>query len=202
MGGCSHDYDLVWSKTSQGGSAKPKPQCYKLECGLYKNSECLKKHKPFCAKPTTKHEVRCCSSKKPSGSGWKNPAGKCKVWGSVGGACVHDATYVQAVAKCKKAGGRLCTSQELIDNCASGTGCSHDYDLVWSSTFQGSAPPKPQCYKLECGDYKNSECLKKHKPYCAKPTTKHEVRCCSSKKLGGWKSPSGKCKVWGSVGGT
>jgi hypothetical protein len=31
-----------------------------------------------------------------------------------------------AVAKCKKAGGRLCTSQELIDDCASGTGCEHD----------------------------------------------------------------------------
>ena len=117
-------------------------------------------------------QVRCCSSKKLAGG--KAPAGKCKVWGSVGGTCVHDATYDQAVAKCKKAGGRLCTSQELIDQCASGTGCEHDYDLVWSSTSQGGSakpkptkppPKKPLCYKLECGEYKNSECLKKHKPY-------------------------------------
>ena len=42
--------------------------------------------------------------------------------------------------------GRLCSSRELLDGCASLTGCNHDNDLIWSSTAREPdrrLPPPP-----------------------------------------------------------
>jgi len=42
------------------------------------------------------------------------------------------ATFLEAVALCAAVdGGRLCTENELKNECTSWTGCGHDGDLIW-----------------------------------------------------------------------
>jgi len=59
-----------------------------------------------------------------------------------GAACQHALNYDDAMSFCASVGGRLCTAAELEAGCTQGTGCSHDTDLLWSST-QPSPSPSP-----------------------------------------------------------
>lgn len=80
------------------------------------------------------HEVRCCSDVMIAG--WVRNSG-CDVWGESdvdNGQCNHGSTFEAAEAVCSEAGARLCTSAELASDCTGGSGCQHDFDLVWSST--------------------------------------------------------------------
>ena len=52
---------------------------------------------------------------------------------SEGWSCTSNAPFSQAQAICASVGARLCTPQELRDSCASGTGCGHDRDMIWTS---------------------------------------------------------------------
>ena len=54
------------------------------------------------------------------------------------GGCHHAASFAEAEAVCASAGARLCTAAELQNDCARGTGCGHDRDLVWSMDVQPS----------------------------------------------------------------
>jgi hypothetical protein len=101
----------------------------------------------FLSPDTTDHEVRCCADTQPNNSGWQRNAG-CKVWGGSdeGFACAHGLPYVNASSLCIMHGGRLCTMPELEANCASGTGCMHDIDHVWSSTLANSSTNYPTGY--------------------------------------------------------
>ena len=78
--------------------------------------------------------MRCCSDTQLSDAGWKKNEG-CSVWGGSdeGFACKESQTLAQAIAICYGAGARLCTVAELEAGCAAGTGCNHDYNLVWAS---------------------------------------------------------------------
>lgn len=61
---------------------------------------------------------------------------RCPVYASrsIGGACLHSQTYAQVTAAATARGGHVCTADELIFACARGAGCSHDVDMLWSST--------------------------------------------------------------------
>ena len=45
------------------------------------------------------------------------------------GGCMHSATWLQAEARCRQYGARLCTLRELPVNRRSG--CGHDAEYVW-----------------------------------------------------------------------
>jgi len=50
------------------------------------------------------------------------------------GGCQHALTWPQADTLCKSMNARLCTKAELDADCTVGSGCQHDFDLIWSST--------------------------------------------------------------------
>lgn len=79
------------------------------------------------------HEVRCCSD--VAKQEWTKNDG-CEIWAAsvIDGQCHHDKTFEEADLICLDAGARLCTSDELKNDCTQGSGCVHDRDLIWSST--------------------------------------------------------------------
>ena len=79
------------------------------------------------------HEVRCCAdAPRP---GWSKRDG-CGAWANsvVGGTCHHSKTFGEASAICASESARLCTREEIEEDCTVGTGCGHDRDLVWTSS--------------------------------------------------------------------
>ena len=97
-----------------------------------------------CASLPAASQVRCCSDKKLSGTGpgsnsgpgWFKHAGWCEdrsVWGgsNEGFDCQYNSNFTQAEDFCDGVDARLCTVAELEAGCAAGTGCNHDYRLVW-----------------------------------------------------------------------
>ena len=97
---------------------------------------------------TDRHETRCCNTGKGTDGFWflaRDGGNKqwCKnnnVWGlsakgpkHIHQGCKHRATFAQAQKFCANMGGRLCTREELANDCTAGTGCGHDNDLVWTS---------------------------------------------------------------------
>ena len=81
--------------------------------------------------------VRCCSDTQKNG--WRqNPS--CSVWVTADrwgadewGKC-KSLKWEDANTFCISQGGRLCTKNELENNCARDSGCRYDFRLVWSST--------------------------------------------------------------------
>jgi len=79
------------------------------------------------------HEVRCCSDMlRP---GWSK-RWWCDVWArsALDGQCHKSKTFIEASLICAENGGRLCSKQELENNCAAGTGCRHDFEFIWTNT--------------------------------------------------------------------
>ena len=162
--GCGYDGDLIWSSTSVEFCASDEScdddglACTTNTCGL--DGSCTTSYLAYCAKmvvcgssssgacnvnpslpsdPEELHEVRCCSNTFLD-SGWKQHA-DCpfNVWAEspeIGDPAVCQAakTYDQANQICSDVGARLCTEQELLNDCARGTGCSFDKEYNWSST--------------------------------------------------------------------
>ncbi|KAL7554912.1 hypothetical protein ACHAWF_018468 [Thalassiosira exigua] len=114
-------------------------------CGQNDSSSCA--GQSVAALSSTGHEVRCCSDT-DLGSGWRKRSG-CNVWGEseIEGVCYDNETHQIATNLCEDVGARLCTRAELLANCAAGSGCAHDSDLVWSSTPAGltPSPAPPSC---------------------------------------------------------
>jgi len=79
------------------------------------------------------HEVRCCSD--VLRNGWTK-RWWCDVWASSApdGQCHHSKTFIEASLICAENGARLCSKQELENNCAAGTGCRHDFEFIWTNT--------------------------------------------------------------------
>merc|ERR1711934_358167 len=48
--------------------------------------------------------------------------------------CYQTINFAQAEQRCAAAGKRLCTDAEVAANLGAGSGCSHDYRHVWTST--------------------------------------------------------------------
>ena len=85
------------------------------------------------------HEVRCCSDT-DLGSGWTQMttrgAACLNVWGrseDINGICQNALNYGEALTMCANLGGRLCTTEELLADCADGSGCMFNHELIWSS---------------------------------------------------------------------
>ena len=77
--------------------------------------------KPAAVQPTESHDIRCCSDR--AVAGWQKHA-HCEVWtpqpvsSLCAGLSTTTKTYEGAKKFCAKAGGRLCTVQELQGGCA------------------------------------------------------------------------------------
>lgn len=88
-----------------------------------------------CAEPLETHAVGCCAD--TAVEGFSHVCTGRQVWGERDMhdmACNHEATQPEANAFCRAMGGRLCTQEEMADGCTQGTGCSHDRDMLWTST--------------------------------------------------------------------
>ena len=95
----------------------------------------------FEALPYEKHFVRCCADEDldPTTSHW-NQHRNCRnanhgVWGESNvPECYSEKNFTEAISICESVGARLCTEQELLDDCTRGTGCGYDSQHVWSSS--------------------------------------------------------------------
>lgn len=97
--------------------------------------------------------------------------------------CNHNATFAQAMRFCAQAGSRLCTLEEILNQCTKGTGCAHDIDLVWTAT--PSPPPVPQAGYIACGSQNFvAQCPANFS--VANATERHDVSCCSDVPLDGF----------------
>jgi len=82
----------------------------------------------------SEHEVRCCANTRLDSSFKKRR--NCSVWASsrIDGSCLYELNHSEAEAACSSIGARLCTALELKKNCARGTGCGFDNNIIWTST--------------------------------------------------------------------
>ena len=93
--------------------------------------------------------------------------------------CYSEQNFESALDLCKAAGARLCTSGELEDDCTQGTGCLHDFDLIWSSTDDTpttaptASPSSSSNHMIVCG--RTGGCGDEESRF-ASNTEKHEVR--------------------------
>ena len=85
------------------------------------------------------HAVRCCSDLEIAG--WdkgNNGAAWCNIWAESDLPDCKELNWLDASNVCKSQSARLCTREELEEDCTAGTGCSYDYRLIWSSTPGGN----------------------------------------------------------------
>ena len=106
--------------------------CYEAACGRNNNPNCVED--PHCAVEEAIHEVRCCSD--VFIGGWMQRGASCPwassdAWAS---GCIDGMNHGEAAAHCAAEGARLCTKAELEADCTAYTGCTHDDDLIWTST--------------------------------------------------------------------
>eukprot|EP01052_Picozoa_sp_SAG31_P002559 SAG31_NODE_91_length_26366_cov_6.792211_7_plen_192_part_00 len=120
--------------------------CRELRCGHgavgVVDDRLLCEERPRCAELSEQHEVGCCADSEVEG--YAHPCADRPVWGerdAHGMACNNGATYAEAVEFCRAMGGRLCTAEEMEAGCTAGTGCEHDWDLLWTSTRGGAQQP-------------------------------------------------------------
>ena len=161
----------------------------------------------MCAAPDELHEVRCCSDRQLPGFTQQNG---CGVWAesqfSGGIGCVENVDHQTALELCAVVSdpddpsfhARLCTVDEMQRDCTAGTGCNHDFDLIWTSEScdGGSPPPPPPTSKWTVRGRSTSSGLEGEEPaYCALLDDEHEVRCCSDTELPGFQQRNG-CSVW------
>ena len=83
------------------------------------------------------HAVRCCSDVELNN--W-SIAVLCSIWASSNswGICAVS-NWFEAAELCADSGGRLCTKEELEQNCAQSSDCEFDSKLVWSNTTGGKS---------------------------------------------------------------
>jgi len=91
------------------------------------------------------HELRCCADFELQYFS-KHEECPLNVWGAsqFDGTCYHDVTWNEGRNICQQYGGRLCTKGELLQDCSRGSGCSHDHDMIWSSTRVETPAPTSQ----------------------------------------------------------
>lgn len=87
--------------------------------------------------------------------------------------CPLPQTFDQAAILCLGAGMRLCTSSELRDDEAAGSGCALDRSRVWSSSTQGCARG------FATSQAGSAESLGAHPPKCEPVGEDRGVRCCA-----------------------
>lgn len=152
-------------------------------------------------------DVRCCSDTFLSGFTqyeWARQDGKTTlacpgVWAEsrISGFCHENVTFCEAKSICESAGARLCTRDEVLNNCARSTGCGFDHRMIWTSGVETSdnSCERPDQTNVVCGDqvYVNKDCKGLEK--VVDTTSYHPIRCCSDTKITGWLKKNG-CNVW------
>eukprot|EP00466_Bigelowiella_natans_P003535 jgi/Bigna1/87711/estExt_fgenesh1_pg.C_230113 len=102
---------------------------------------------------------------------------------SIGSSCQSAKTFAQAESYCKGTNGRLCRIDEVDRFITTGTGCSFDYNYVWSSSVCGVSSAGVYSYWQQYGDkgYNTPDLNTAHKKRCVAATTTANVRCCADK---------------------
>ena len=102
----------------------------------------------YCSPLDVNHEVSCCSDTRKSAWTWiSNPSwGSGCPWSESDGfsstvqGCQHALNFMEATDFCASVGGRLCTKEEVERSCVRSDydcrewDCTHDFDLIWTST--------------------------------------------------------------------
>ena len=145
-------------------------QAHYVECGAYnKCPDEVGRLEP----DTARHEIRCCTDVDPASADWtfagrwdvkeprtaKTPGVTCP-WTESPQWDVNCpvGTYPEAVETCAQVpGGRLCTLEEVVNDCVRGTGCGHDRDLIWTSTTEAEVLPaaEPEWTTLLLNDFED-----------------------------------------------
>lgn len=101
---------------------------HNVVCG--ENGRCLEDE--FVAENAELHEIRCCSDTQRDD--WRKNR-MCSVWATsrIDGVC-HVGNFAEATCICEEIGARLCTRDELLNQCTRRSGCGYDDDLIWSMT--------------------------------------------------------------------
>lgn len=131
--GCNFNTEFIWSSTP--GELVP-TSYYFAVCGKF--GYCTVEQEGEYA-VDAEHEVRCCAESEIDGTFIKRSG--CNVWASskiVSGQCLHKVSHSVATSACNGIGARLCTVDELNGNCSSGSGCSFDRAIIWTSTVPDS----------------------------------------------------------------
>lgn len=93
--------------------------------------------------------------------------------------CYKDKTFAESEDLCYRAGGRLCTSDEIERGATTGTGCRFDFEHVWTSTTCGSGGGK-HVTKLGKGGGKCGKGNLDSKEQCSDDSYPAKgVRCCA-----------------------
>lgn len=133
--GCSFEFDMlpVWSSTLEGNvdfGPIEDVNYYYVAKGL-KQSSCWESD----CNTAVVHEydlkaVRCCSDTE-KGDGWVE---KCGIWAESEVSFCYVVDWATANMICSMVGARLCTVNEIENDCTSDTGCAFNSMLVWSNT--------------------------------------------------------------------
>eukprot|EP00729_Bicosta_minor_P017039 gene17039-19265_t len=93
--------------------------------------------------------------------------------------CYKVKTFAESEDLCYRAGGRLCTSDEIERGATTGTGCRFDFEHVWTSTTCGSGGGK-HVTKLGKGGGKCGKGNLDSKEQCSDDSYQAKgVRCCA-----------------------
>eukprot|EP00037_Helgoeca_nana_P030120 m.368738 g.368738 ORF g.368738 m.368738 type:complete len:1171 (-) comp28116_c0_seq8:190-3702(-) len=164
--------------------------------------------------------VTCCSN--TTRPGFAQPNNRCPVFAERDGgplSCLNAVPFQIAGRACAVVGARLCTDQELIGRCGTGTGCAHDARYIWSSTYDpacgvGNAPTaspiasttapttRAPTQTNNCPGFKIQSGaggvggVGGDSPRYAGTSETHEVSCCSNIALPGFSPPVLNCPVY------
>jgi len=129
---CIGNENFFQSTPNRGSSWDLSSGQAEVVCGRQRNKDLAQCSDPGMKDKTEKHEVRCCSD--TAKAGWRKHSNQCPYAESKVPVCFHDKTFFEAKEICQSEGARLCTADELTNDCTVMTGCMHDKDLIWSST--------------------------------------------------------------------
>lgn len=178
--GCKLDSERVWSSNTCAGGI----------LSMAGSSDGLSTVPEKCSDKTAALKVRCCADqpttsgvtpsfvvepKTCSELGWKVAGASpfvCANSEFVGKTCGTSATFQVAQAACLGRGARLCSSEELSNDDAKGSGCKLDDKMVWSSTSCTGG------HLVQMGSFQAGM-----QPQCM-PSGTAGVRCCADEPKG------------------
>jgi len=164
-----------------------------------KDRACVKQLKRKCSTRAVNKgqlwKVVCCDDVRHPG--WRKNRG-CSVYTmSKVSQCV-EASWNDAVDMCSAVGGRLCTKDELTNNCAKNSRCPYKGKMVWSSTSKENKDYfKGQSYYIVQGK-SDAPCRDKLDKKCTTRAVYKDqlwsVVCCADARIVGWKKSG--CSVY------
>ncbi len=168
---------------------------------------CHDDHEVFVEPEANSLAVRCCSDV-DLGSHWKQNHG-CSVYAGTMGItetrCPRKMTYSQAEQYCAYAGGRLCTAAEIVNDCAAGTGCRFDSEMVWTSSEVYSKLQDPVVVTCARSEFvggvikakRTAGCFTEHQVLLERDSgVRLNVRCCADEYLGAPWGLAPQCSVY------